>query len=168
MRMEEWKPAGYVPARHVQLDLLRRMQTVYPDRLAELLDIEWPTAVAQLSYLEGHGLCDAGLLPNNVGYSWRGCSITVTGLDLLADDGGLGAILGVVTVRLHADTIRDLVAAKIDAAEIPPEKKSRLKASLAKLSSTALQAGVTELAKMGLENSPAALQWIEHLVQGIA
>ena len=165
MEYDEWKPAGYTAAREMQLDLLRRMQAVYPDRLGDLENVAWPVAVAQLSYLEGHGLCDAGLMPNAVGYSWKGCSITVAGLDLLADDGGLGAILGVVTVKLHVDTIRDLISAKIDAADLPAEKKSRLKAALAKLSDTALQAGVTDLAKMGLENSPAALQWIEHLVR---
>ena len=35
MRMKEWKPAGYVTDRALQLDLLRRMQAVYPDRLSE-------------------------------------------------------------------------------------------------------------------------------------
>ncbi len=67
-------------------------------------------------------------------------SITAAGLDFLADDGGLSAILGVVTVKVHADTIRDLIAAKIDTADLPVEKKSALKKQLAALPETALRA----------------------------
>ena len=43
------------------------------------------------------------------------------------DDGGLSAILGVVTVKLHSDTIQALLNTKIDQADIPPEEKSKLK-----------------------------------------
>lgn len=133
----------------MQRELLSRMQKVYPDTLTQIDDIDLPTLVSQLSYLEGHGLCDAGLMPNMVGYSWIGCRITVAGLDFLADDGGLTAILGVVTIKLHADTVRDLLAAKVDSSELPPAKKSAIKSALQKLSGTALQAATGDLVKMG-------------------
>ena len=46
------------------------------------------------------------------------------GIDFLTDDGGLSAILGVVTVKLHSDTIQALIAAKIDQAEISDSEKA--------------------------------------------
>jgi hypothetical protein len=39
--------------------------------------------------------------------------LTGHGLGLLEDEGGLTAILGVVIVKLHAETTRDLIAARI-------------------------------------------------------
>ena len=164
---DDWVPAGYTPNRELQNSLLRRMQAVYPDRLATLEDLDWPIAVAQLSYLEGHGLCDAGLLPNMVGYSWRGCRITEKGLDFLADDGGLSSIFGVITIKLHANTVRSLLADRVNASNLPEEKKSQLKTALGKLSTVALQAVTTDLAKMGLEHGPDALGHLERLASGL-
>ncbi len=39
--------------------------------------------------------------------------ITAKSIDLLEDDGGVSAILGVVTAKLHEDTIRNLVLAEV-------------------------------------------------------
>ncbi|WP_229439423.1 MULTISPECIES: hypothetical protein [Neisseria] len=89
---------------------------------------------ANLQYLAEHGLVvceDKTLITATV-------KITAKGIDFLADDGGLSAILGVVTVKLHSDTIQALIAAKIDQAEIPDEEKGRLKTELGKIKDTAL------------------------------
>ena len=91
-------------------------------------------------------------------------AITAAGRDSLEQDGGLTAILSVVTVKLHADTIRNLLAAKIDASDLPEEKKSRIKAAISKLSGTAPTAVTGDLAKVGLEHGPDAVHWIERLV----
>ena len=66
------------------------------------------------------------------------CKINHKGIDFLTDDGGLSAILGVVTVKLHSDTIQALIAAKIDQAEISDSEKSWLKKELGKIKDTAL------------------------------
>ena len=82
-------------------------------------------------YLKGHGLVD---YPDDSKCSYiYNLRITAKGIDFLADDGGLSAILGVVTVKLHGDTIQALLAAKIDEADIPPEEKGRLKTELGKI-----------------------------------
>ena len=88
---------------------------------------------------------------------------TPAGLDFLSEDGGLSAILGVVTVKLHADTIRDMIAAKIEAAPIPANEKSALKRHLAALSETGLKAATTDLVKIGLEHLPDAIHWLQTL-----
>lgn len=76
-----------------------------------------------LQYLEEHGLCKSGVMIGADGHLALGESrITAAGLDFLEDDGGLSAILGVVTVRLHADTIRALIDAKIEVHRYRPKR----------------------------------------------
>lgn len=89
---------------------------------------------ANLQYLAEHGLV---VLDNETSISAT-VKITAKGIDFLADDGGLSSILGVVTVKLHSDTIQALLDAKINEANIPPEEKSRLKGILSKMGDVAL------------------------------
>lgn len=154
--------------RAMQRALLLAMRKVYPAPIREA-----PVGIKQdsrefdanLLYLEDHGLCDAGLHGSMSGeYSWGGATITARGLDFLEGDGGLSAILGVITVRLHAETIRDLIAAKIDSAPVPEAEKSVLRRHLAALSETALRAGTTDLVKTGLNHLPDAMHWLRTLV----
>ncbi|WP_148301429.1 hypothetical protein [Asaia prunellae] len=76
--------------------------------------------------------------------------ITPKGLDFLQDDGGLSAILNVVTVRLEAETLRELVTARIDASSEPAAKKAEAKSLLRGLSEEALKAVVAKLVEMGI------------------
>jgi hypothetical protein len=153
--------------REMQRALLMEMRDQYPEHLRYLpLQEQHPREAiyANLLYLEEHGLCDSGLKPNMTGYSYiGGASISARGLDFLADDGGLSAILGVVTVKLHADTIRDLIAAKIEATPIPEAEKSSLRKRLAALPEVALKAAATDLMKSGLDHLPDAIHWLRTL-----
>ncbi len=116
-------------------------------------------------YLEEHGLCRSGVQVGVDGHIMLGASsITAAGLDFLADDGGLSAILGVVTVRLHADTIRDLISAKIDAAAISVEEKSKLKKGLETLAEAALKSATTDLLRGGLDHLPDVAHWLTRLL----
>ena len=96
---------------------------------------------ANLHYLAGHKL----IVFNNKTRFSATVTITEQGIDFLAEDGGLSAILGVVTVKLHSDTIQALLSAKIDEADIPQEEKGRLKAALGKVGDAVL-ATLTEKA----------------------
>jgi hypothetical protein len=148
--------------RGLQRELLLAMQNVYPDVLREYTTTAESRAEANLLYLEDHGLCDSGITSNlRGGFAFVGCRITARGLDFLADDGGLSAILGVVTVRLHADTIRDLLTAKIEVQPISPEEKSTLRRHLAALSETALKAATTDLVHQGLHHLGALAPWLQ-------
>jgi hypothetical protein len=90
-------------------------------------------------------------------------TITATGLDFLENDGGLSAILGVVTVKLHADTIRSLIDAKIDTSSMPAEDKSKLRKILANLSEAGLKAATTDQVKSGLDHLPDIVHWLRSL-----
>ena len=161
----------FVMDRDLQRSMLEQMREAYPDMVRGFPERRALTRaeLTTLCYLREHDLCDANITLARPGHwAWSGARITAKGLDFLADDGGLGAILNVVTVKLHADTIRDMLAAKIDGSDLPVEKKSALKAAVGKLSGTAMTAATGDLVKMGLEHGPDAVHWIERLVSSLS
>lgn len=83
---------------------------------------------------------------------WSATEPTEKAFDFLANDGGLSAILGVVTVKLHSDTIQELLAAKIDQADITEAEKGRLKTELGKIKDAALG----KLTENAIDALPAA------------
>lgn len=98
-------------------------------RFAEIFpDIERDILLRELAYLEGHGLLrseyqetmgsfmSARIAPIST------VTLTSEGVDFLKQDGGLGAILNVVTVKFHGD-IMQLLAAYIATLEGVPLKE---------------------------------------------
>ncbi|WP_051267794.1 hypothetical protein [Kingella kingae] len=77
-------------------------------------------------------------------------SITHKGIDFLEQDGGLSAILNVVTIKLHSDTIRELLEAKIDAANISEDEKNSFKESIKTIKDAALE----KLTEKAIEEIP--------------
>jgi hypothetical protein len=154
--------------RALQRDMLLEMQGAYPNPVRGFSGQDGGLSdpgLSNLFYLQEHGLCDAHLSQGIDGHwSWGGAKITAKGLDFLEEDGGLSAILSVVTIKLHADTLRDLIAAKIDSSGASEAEKSALRMRLKKLSGTALEAASTDLVKQGLDHLPDAVHWIRALV----
>ena len=153
--------------RDLQRALLSELAEVYPEaREPDALDTPaHPDAVMfNAMYLHEHDLVAArtaqllGVPPQLVDVR-----ITAKGLDFLQDDGGLGAILNVVTVRLDADTIRGLVEDKIDATAMPPEDRSKLKQWLASAGQEALKEATKRLVQAGLDHAPNALLLLQML-----
>ncbi len=135
-------------------------QDVFPDR--ELTAEEDDKYTTNLLYLEANGLIDAGLHQGIDGcWSSSGAKITARGLDFLANDGGLSAILGVVTVKLHDDTVRQLIEARIQSAELPETTKSHLLKSLRESPGETIKHLTEKLLDAGLENWPTALAAIQ-------
>jgi hypothetical protein len=157
--------------RDLQLRMLKRLadsypQEVTPDALNKALGLD-PKDFALLvnaAYLGEHGLLEAKIQSPLSGAPFLlRASITARGLDFLQDDGGLGAILNVVTVRFEADTLRALIAAKVDASPLPAEEKGRIKKLLAELGTEGLKTATQKLVEAGLERWPEALQWLQTL-----
>ena len=148
--------------RNLQLKLLQNLvdafpecpdQSFYDEQIKEHGERQ---VVGNLLYLDEHGLislkqsqCLGESMPSA---TWRLTEPTAKGIDFLADDGGLSAILGVVTVKLHSDTIKSLLAAKIDASDLPPDVKERYKSSL----STIKDAALTKITELAIESIPVA------------
>lgn len=152
-----------------QLEYLKRLAAEYPAQVDVQRWDEPKARSANLWYLAQHDLID--IQPSQEMQSpWNVilAKINARGLDFLADDGGLSAVLGVVTVKLHADTIRDLIAEKLAASDMPAEQKSTLLNRLRSLGGEALKELTKELVKRGIDASPAGYDWLRATVDGLA
>lgn len=149
--------------RELQKRLLKALYDIYPAKWKQIIreyDEEHPDVVTfNLYYLSEHGLVQLNGY-RNVEMSYRpiaSAGITAKGIDFIQEDGGLSAILGTVMVKLHADTIRDLIEAKIlRNEEIPPEEKSSLLKSLRAMPEEAMRQLTHKLIGYGLEQAPSA------------
>lgn len=151
--------------RPLQRRLLERLADAYPGTLDQgqlqqvANDREF---TVNLAYLDELGLAKVTLQhylsePPVV----TAARITAKGIDFLADDGGLGAVLGVVTVRLHEDTVRDLLIQRVRESKGDETVKAQLVSQIKKLPAE----GVSKLAQSALESGlrhlPDALQWLQ-------
>lgn len=125
--------------------------------------------LAEIRYLEGHGLLKVEGPRHLEQKSWEvRATITSKGIDFLEDDGGLSAILGVVTIKLHDDTIKSLIEAKILASDMPQPDKKRWLDQLRSLPADATKHLVLKLVDLGLDSSPSALHAIGKLLGQVA
>ena len=110
-------------------------------------------------YLYEHELLKMEL-SRDIGGDTRVQSIRITarGLDFLEDDGGLSAILGVVTVKFEAETLKALIDNNIlKTADLPEEKKGLFRKALAVASEATLQEIMAELVRVGASKGPEML-----------
>lgn len=158
--------------RELQNTLLARLRDAYPgvgysNKLADELGVDHHHLASNASYLAEHDLIDGDIKMLSDGSRLMRpaiLKITAGGIDFIEEDGGLTAILGVMTVKLHADTIRDLILAQIEAAEVDSSVKEQLKTSVRNLPAKGLEAVVTRLAQEGLTRLPNAMQWLQTVI----
>ncbi|MEY1594102.1 hypothetical protein AB3K92_35440 [Burkholderia sp. Bmkn7] len=153
--------------RTYQRELLQELAACYPDRAVwfervDSMDAETKAKyLANLAYLNEHGLVSS-MNDSTLQFDFsRSPCITAKGMDFLADDGGLSSILGVVTVKLHEDTLKELIGQRIAESDLPTPEKSRLLDQLKSLPGEAIKHLTLKLVDAGLSNWPAALQAIE-------
>lgn len=143
--------------RSLQRALLEQLGECYPKSMhAELyMHRNEKEVVRELLYLAEHGLVackKTAVLSGEVMVS--PVTITARGIDFLADDGGLSAILGVVTIKLHEDSLKALIEKKIESAGLPePEKRLWLDALKAMPAEVAKQLAV-RLMDAGISHGP--------------
>ncbi len=157
--------------RKFQLDLLQQLSACYPNDLdhAQLQELEKDEGFyANLQYLHSHELLEGNIAQSMSG-EWYCHSIRASakGMDFLADDGGLSAILGVVTIKLHDDTIKQLVEAKILQSDLPESEKKRYLAQLRELPAETTKHLVLKLVDLGLEKGPEAIGTIGRFLGGL-
>lgn len=160
--------------RDLQRTILEKLAAAYPgDTSAAWKEIENLASeeliIGNLLYLEAHGLLRSGL-GRAIGSKWRintaQFQITHLGLDFLQDDGGLSAVLGVVTIKFHDDTIKSLIEAKILQSDLPQPDKKRWTDQLRSLPAEATKHLVLKLVDKGLDSGPAALAAIGAILAG--
>ena len=152
--------------RHFQLELLQRLAQYYPHshvgRWQELDEDEAKVKV-NLFYLQEHGLIEAQAKVERRfggGFAYGSSAITKKGLVFLAEDGGLSAIFGVQVIKLHDDTIRELIANRIIQSELPPPDKKKLLDGLRELPAESIKHLTMKLIDFGLDKGPDAVQWL--------
>lgn len=154
--------------RDAQKAILSALRDAYPgsvDGQRGLAGLSIELTAPNLAYLEEHGLVSVRWSnPINAPARPFASKITAQGIDFLADDGGLAAILGVLTVKIHEDSIKALLIERIDASQAEPTVKSKLKQQVAALPAEALKTITTEGLKAGLARMPDAIQWLEKLL----
>jgi len=153
--------------RAVQRSILHALELAYPQVAqpgAMGFNSSDPVWARNVTYLAEHGLAEIKA-SNSIGGPATVvlAKITAKGLDFLEDDGGLGAILNVLTVRLDAETLRALIEDKVEAANLPPEQKSRIMDWLRKAGQEGLKQATTKLVGAALDHAPEALQLLQRL-----
>lgn len=159
--------------RLLQNKILNSLAEFYPNRDIEkhlkkaFTEEEGEHLVANLVYLEEHGLIESGLKQMMSGeFTYFGAKMTAKGMDFIADDGGLSAIFGVVTVKLHEDTLIALVANRIEQSDLPAEEKKKWTDQLRSLPADAIKHLVEKLVDQGLDHAPDVLQLIQRFLLG--
>jgi hypothetical protein len=143
--------------RALQKKILEALDDAYPSKTwPEFLnEMDEHTVAANLKYLEQHRLIekayDASLSDD---FLFHDTVITAAGVDFLKNDGGLTAVLGVVTVRLEAEQFRTLIASKIQASDLPPETKKTYLDHLKDLPSEMLSEVAKRALDAGLDQVP--------------
>lgn len=124
------------------------------------------TVTATISYLVDHGLV-TGTPRKRMDEiaSYADVKITSAGFDYISADGGLTAELGVITVRLEAETLQTLLAAQIEKTDAPRHEKNLLRQQLQALSKEAHQRLATQLIHLGLEAVPRSIQALKTLIE---
>ena len=156
--------------RGLQLQILQRAAEAYPAGLKPGdMGIEGDTAdiVRNIHYLNDHDLlaCQfSGEIGQPIARPFL-IKITHKGLDFLADDGGLSAILGVVTVKLHEETVRQLISEKIELSDLPEAEKRPLLQAVRELPGEAIKHLTTRLLDLGMDNLPGAIALIRTALQ---
>lgn len=117
---------------------------------------------ANLKYLEEHNLIrpkSVTVSLDNI-YSFGAIEITNHGLDFLLGDEGLSAILNVVTVKFETETLKAIIANKINQSDLSQEQKQSMNLALEELPAESVKHLTTKLLDKGVDNLPGAMTLI--------
>jgi hypothetical protein len=151
--------------REIQLKILQALAAQYPEASFDVLrdiGVDKAVGIANLFYLNEHKLLTAsfakfGQDPMGLGGQQR---ITAAGMDFLADDGGVSAILGTVTIKFHEESLKQLIEVHLNESPLPTEEKHRLLQSVRELPGESIKHLTTRLLDLGMENLPRAVELI--------
>ncbi|MER9642388.1 hypothetical protein [Mesorhizobium sp. M0239] len=153
---------GELLDRNLQREILGILSNDYPQRtnIRKAFEGGGGKLDVNLAYLEEHDLVSVHWHNGQDGRTPMQASITAKGLDFIADDGGLGTILGVVTVRLHGDTLRDLLISRVESSNEDETLKQKAIAKLKEIPGDALGSLATKALDACLASLPAVASWM--------
>ena len=128
----------------------------------ELADIGEESAIArEVAYLKSSGLVDAAIREFDGVPHFAWASITAKGSDFINKEGTIGADLNVLTVRLHEDTVRDLLVARVRESDADQSVKEKLIDQLKALPAQGIAKVAEHALDQALRNLPNAVQWLQ-------
>lgn len=162
--------------RNAQRKLLQYLYDAYPfplldyqiSEIGELFDDEI-NLIANLMYLEEHGLIRNSVFHTlcSITPNTAELSITKDGIDFILDDGGLSAILNVVTIRFHQETINELIKIVENSHEGTTEEKKDIVSKLKSLSFETTKQLMSQLIALGLQKMPDVFHLIQTILQRV-
>lgn len=156
--------------RSIQKEFLQLLYDAHPyaisdEAISSVLDSfgNEQTLLSNLIYLEEHGLIINALDSTLDGTSVNTNELRITkdGIDFIRDDGGLKAILGVMTVRLHNETLSELERVINNSSTATTEDKNKLISQLRSLPADAIKQLTIRLLGQGLDRLPDVF----HIIQ---
>lgn len=153
--------------RDLQLHILTVLRDEYPEfgDINILFVVDEKKIQVNLFYLAEHGLIEPSAIRDAYGAPRMMllAKITANGLDFLEADGGIGAILNVVTVKFEAESIRKLIEEKILQSPIDKGQKDSLLGKVRGFSGDVLKTIVLKLVEIGVEKPEQITKFIEIL-----
>ena len=158
--------------RGYQRQILQAAANEYPQALLvqgerELAGRQGTAIEVNCAYLAEHGLLDIGWVGSmDSGRNVFSVRATAKGMDFLAADGGLSAILNVVTVRLDAESIRAIFIERVNKAKDDASVKGKVLDEIKALPADSMKELATAALKFGLDRVPdlsQILAWLHNL-----
>ncbi len=154
--------------REFQKSILTELAEIYPhsaDLRRSFQEHEARRLTVNLHYLAENGLIALNaqtMMDQSI--DLRSCKITASGLDFISNDGGLSAILGVVTVKLHEDTVKALLIEKVQSSDADDGVKASLVQKLKALPAEAMQQLTMQALEKGVQSLPSIVPWLLKLL----
>lgn len=154
--------------RQLQKELLDKLSSAYPhsynfDKEYSRGTDEYNKVAVNLYYLEQHELISNESITVTINPPLIEMpKITHKGLDFLADDGGLTAILKVVTIKFDADQLKAILESKIMASDLPSEDKQKLLYQLRTLPAEAIKHLTLKIVDFGWDNIGSLVRLIQN------
>ncbi|WP_180113071.1 hypothetical protein [Acinetobacter sp. YH12073] len=159
--------------REFQLEIMKKMAEVYPAAYDFWSDNNYQNSdikvklYTNLYYLQSHGLLE----PKSIHYtnsldgigSWNlgNTRLNHKGMDFLADDGGLSAILGTVTIKFETEQLKAILTAKIMSSNLSSERKTTMIDAIKELPAEGLKHLTMKIVDAGWDNMDSLMSLIQ-------
>ena len=160
--------------RKLQLELLEKMSSSYPD----YYDLdgeykhgsqEYKKVAANLYYLMQHNLVEPRSILSSSStdglkrLQFGAPTINQNGMDFLANDGGLSAILSTITIKIDTEQFRQILQTRINESNLPPDQKSQIISALQSLPSESIKLLSAKVLDLGWDNLGSLAQLIQNI-----
>lgn len=152
--------------RDLQHRILNLLIEHYPNHIdvEAKLDEDRSKLLFNLQYLYEHGLIGEVLTATFDGFVIEATKITSKGIDFMADDGGLSAILNVVTVKVEASQMALLLETLVMSSNLSPADKQLMTSALRELPAESIKHLTTKVVDAGWDSLPGLMILMQTLL----